>query len=138
MKPFDAIVGDGTISASDERIEICNATALTASLSDWMLETDEGTPETENFSTSSAVFRFSPGCSLAGLLPGGYIIIGNPQGYMSNTLTLSLRNGTASLVDEIYIEDGNSSNVSDEAEARNPDGSPTWVRQSATLDTSDN
>src|SRR5690606_15010346 len=55
--------------------------------------------------------RYSPGSTLGGLLPGGYVVLGNPGGATGNGLTqtpwIQLRSPSSTILDEVELGGGN-------------------------------
>ena len=118
---FDSISGTGTIGSSDEWIELSNRSEDPVSLKDWRIEMIDGSDATEVFSQPASTFQFSPGGSLDSVLPGEFLVIGNPPGDMKNTLLLRLIDNEETVVDEVNIEDANASGIFDETYQWNDD-----------------
>lgn len=148
--PFDGVPGDGTVTASDEYVELLNLSAIPQSLQGYILEMTDTTPELECFTfdttdaacTQSDVYRVfqSNGTEIiAGSLadrlqavpPGGYVVMGNPTGSINNTITLTLLSGGL-VVDTVVLgdfgaPDPNASARADEAVSRFPNGTDSGI-----------
>jgi len=85
--PFDDVPGSGTISSSDEWIEIHNTSTAAIDLTGWTVEFIDSTPGLLEFANpGGAVLVFSSGGSLTDFLPGEYLTVGNPSGSMTNSV----------------------------------------------------
>ncbi len=128
---FDVVPGNGSVTGSDEWIELYNAGLATVDLSGWTLVMTDGTPATEPLGAGDAVLAFSARGSISALAPGEYLVVGNPKGDLSNTVTLELFDANGALVDSVALgaegaaPSGNASGVDDEAIARAPNGADT-------------
>ncbi len=140
---FNAVPGTGTVTTSDEWIEIFNASGDTLDLSNWTLEMTDSTPETHVIGGGSGTEVFVPAsASVSSFSPGAYLVIGNPIGSNNNDTYFALRNSSGVLVDDLEIgddpegdgdgdgapeagEDGNASDISDETIARVPNAIDT-------------
>ena len=117
--PFDDSPGDGTVSSTDEFIELFNAGTSAVDLSGYRLDFDDSSPTSYVFgTTSSGVLRFSDGSSVDGLLAGGFVVLGNPPGALNNAIDVILRAPAGDIVDLLAVADGNATGASDEAVAR--------------------
>ncbi len=160
--PFDAVPGNGAISATDEWVELFNAgdtpVDLTAS-SGWTLEFLDTTPEVLNFANPGSTVRlvFSQGGNPSFFQSGEYLVIGNPPGNLNNDIYLTLKNSGGEIVDDVELGDdtegdgagdgapdggpggGDATSAADEAIARLPNGHDTgddvadFVQQTATI-----
>lgn len=160
--PFDAIPGNGALSATDEWVELFNAgdtpIDLTAN-SGWTLEFLDTTPEILNFANPGSTVRlvFSQGGNPSFFQAGEYLVIGNPPGNLNNDVYLILKNSGGEIVDDVELGDdtegdgvgdgapeggsggGDATGVADEAIARLPNGYDTdddvadFVQQPATI-----
>jgi hypothetical protein len=153
--PFDAIPGNGTVSSTDEWVELLNTRGTTLNLTGWRLAMMDTSPATEVLGSGSAVLRFSAGGSLSNFQPGERLVIGNPTGTMNNDVYLQLWDASGTLIDDVEIgfdlegdgddgvpepgQDGNATGPDDEAIARVPDGIDTgndgqdFCQQGATI-----
>gem|GEM_PF-990986 len=140
---FNATVGSGSITDTDEWLELYNAGSTAIDLTSgtgWVLTITDSSTDTINFlnSTSTAVFVFSNGGSLANFQAGEYLVIGNPPGTMNNDVYLVLKNSSGTTVDDVELgnvsgvgtttdgaSDGNATSVNDEAVARVPNATDT-------------
>ncbi len=121
--PYDGMPGTGSISTVDEFLEIYNAGPVAIDLARHVLEFLDTSPEVYVFgSGGSVVLRFSAGSSIHALLPGGFVVIGNPPGAMNNLIEILLRDGDGALLDRLSISSGAASGPGDEAIARAWDG----------------
>lgn len=134
--PFNDIPGTGTVTDTDEWIELLNVSADVVGLTSWTLEMIDTTPTSEVLGQGSAHLVFSQGSSLDQLLPGGRVVVGNPAGSINDNCYVVLRNALGQIVDAVEFgtadfagdgiennaPDGNSFNIFTEAVARIPDG----------------
>jgi hypothetical protein len=117
--PFDGSPGDGSVSSTDEFLELFNAGTSTLDLTGYRLDLDDSTPTSYVFgTTSSGALRFSSGSSLEALLAGGFVLVGNPPGAINNAIDVILRDPLGEIVDLLEIEDGKATGPADEAIAR--------------------
>lgn len=129
--PFDHSPGTGTIGSSDEWIEMENRSAGTISLKEWRLEMIDGSDATEFFSQPASTMKFSLGGKVDSVLPGEFVVLGNPPGDMKNTLLLRLIDDQEEIVDEVDIPDANAEGIFDEAWQWNDDEG--WKQDESTL-----
>ncbi|MBN1553088.1 Ig-like domain-containing protein [bacterium] len=158
--PFNSIPGTGSLTTSDEWIEIYNASNQTFDLTNWILEMVDTTPETHIIGSGSGTEVLYPATStLSNFTPGSYLIIGNPLGSNNNDCFFVLKNSLGVTVDKVEIgddpegdgdgdgapdsgEDGNADDITNESIARLPNGFDTnvdiddFVKQAATLGSS--
>jgi len=124
--PFDLVPGTGAITASDEFIELRNCGAGILNLTGHTLDFFDSTPSRYTFGVSTVgTLRFSPGSSLASVLPGAFVLLGNPPGAMNNTIGIMLRDALGSVLDQWDVSGditGNATGADDEALIRSPDG----------------
>ncbi len=141
--PFDGTPGGGTATDADEYIELLNVTAVPQSLEDYYLEMLDSTPEYDCFSFNAItppmactaaefyVVYDSTG-ALVGSLPsdlqavpaGGYVVIGNPNGGMITSITVTLVDDLGATIDTmapVYA----SNFAANESASRFPDGVDT-------------
>ena len=158
---FDNIPGNGSITDTDEWVELHNAGANAVNLaigSGWSIEFLNGSTETLNFSNpGSTVLRFSAGGSATNFQPGEYLVIGNPPGAINNNVFVVLKDAGGAVVDDVEIgddfesdgngdgapdggsSDGNATGVNDEAIARVPNAVDSgndvadFTKQTATI-----
>nr|HPQ40763.1 Ig-like domain-containing protein [bacterium] len=138
--PFNAVPGTGSVTTSDEWIEIYNASGQTLDINNWSLEMIDTTPETHIIGGGSGteVF-FPPSATASSFAPGAYLVIGNPTGSNNMDCYFVLRDSDGNLVDDVEIgddpendgegdgapepgDDGNADSVANEAVARVPNG----------------
>ncbi|MBI4209465.1 MAG: Ig-like domain-containing protein [Deltaproteobacteria bacterium] len=143
---FNNTPGTGSITGSDEWIELFNASLEPVDLTGWSIHMLDGTDEVDILGEGSGTERFSGvGSSIAHFESQSYLVIGNPTGDNLNKITIELRNNLGELVDTVRVgvegglpQDGDASSVEDEAIARRIDGVDTdseaadFVRQRAT------
>ena len=140
---FNATAGNGSITDTDEWIELYNAGTGAIDLTSgtgWVLTITDSSTDTINFlnSTGTAVFVFSNGGSLSNFLAGEYLVIGNPPGTMNNDVYIVLTNSSGTTIDAAELgnvsgvgtssdgaSDGNATSVNDEAVARVPNATDT-------------
>jgi hypothetical protein len=141
--PFSEIVGAGSVSASDQWIELYNASPHVVNLSGWTLELMDMTPSVVDLEAPGAsIVRFSDGSTALALQPGGFVVIGDPPGSMSDQVHVLIRHPSDLMADDVEIgddpegdgtgdgapapsEDGNSTGLADESIGRLPNGSDT-------------
>lgn len=137
--PFDDQPGSGTISTTDEWVELVNVSTYAGSILYWSLVMHDTTPATETLGAANAVFVFELGGSLDNVLPGEHVVIGNPAGSMNNDVWIRVLDDRGEVVDEVELgdqdfrgngpgdeaPDGNATNALDEAVARFPDAADT-------------
>lgn len=123
---FDEIPGTGTVSSSDEFIEIFNGTDETVDVSSWSLNMVDGTDVNQGLNDSEWDKYFSAGGSLEQLGSGEFLVLGDPEGTINNTVSLELLNEVGEVIDSVEIEDANAAGVDDESYYRGPDGE--WLQ----------
>lgn len=104
--PFDPVPGTGTISESDEYVEIVNASPAVVDLTGYRLEMLDGTDEVYRFGESapSTILRILPeGATYTGLPPCGVVIVGNPPGQMNNESLIRLVAPDNTVVDFLHL-----------------------------------
>jgi len=117
--PYDAFPGTGTISTVDELVEVFHAGAEPLDLTGYVLDFLDSSPSQYVFGvTAGGVLRFSAGSSLEALLPGGYVLLGNPPGALNNVVDIELRAPAGGLVDRLAVTAGAATSALDEAVAR--------------------
>lgn len=117
--PYNLVPGSGTISSVDEFIEIHNAGGEIVDLTGYSLHFLDTTASVYVFGNAgSEVLRFSAGSALDALLPGGYLLVGNPPGALNNRIDIVLRDKDNLELDLLEIADGNATGSADEAIAR--------------------
>lgn len=161
--PFDDTPGTGTITETDEWVELFNTGAQAIDLTNWSIEFINGTNVTLNFSApGTAMLRFSAGGSLSNFQPGEYLVIGNPTGANNNDILIVLKDETGAIIDQVEIgddfendgagdgapdggtSDGNATGINDEAVARQPNAVDTdndvadFAKRAATIGMSNN
>ena len=122
--PYDLFPGTGTISSVDEYVELYNASFDPIDLSGYVLWFNDTSPTSYTFgTTTSGVTRYSPGSSLKKLLPGGFVLLGNPPGAINNKVNVAVHDSSGNKLNCVAIEDGKAGNTASEAVARIWDGS---------------
>lgn len=118
--PYDLVPGSGTVSSVDEFVELFNAGDTPVDLTGFTLGFLDTTPASYTFgaTTGTAVLLYASGSSLEELLPGGFVLLGNPPGALNNALDVELRDPQGVLRDVLAIGDGNATSALDEAVAR--------------------
>jgi len=144
---FNAIPGNGSITDTDEWLELFNAGSASINLlegSGWTLAFIDTSFTVLNFNApSTTVFVFSKGGTLTNFQPGEYLVLGNPPDALNNDVHITLRNATGALVDDVEIgndpeadggadgapdggaSNGNAESLADEAIARRPNATDT-------------
>ena len=127
--PFDDWPGTGTVSDTDEWVELVNVSTYAGSILYWSLVMNDGTTATETLGAASALFVFELGGALDNILPGEHVVIGNPAGSMNNDVWICLLDDQAQVVDELELgnEDLRGNGLGDEA----PDGDATGAHDEA-------
>jgi hypothetical protein len=97
-RAFVATPGVGTVSSSDEWLEVLNAGGEPVDLTGWRLEFVDSSPASMTVGTGSATLVWSDGSSLACLLPGGRLVVGNPAGSMNNDVRIVLRDDAGAVI----------------------------------------
>lgn len=120
---YNAVVGSGTVSSTDEYVEIFNGTEDVMDISQWSLAMLDGSDETQALGADVTNVYFDLGGTVEALGAGEFAVIGNPTGTLNNTITVELYNDLSELVDSVAADDANASSVDDEAFTRMPDGS---------------
>lgn len=123
---FDDEPGTGTVSSSDEYIEIFNGTEESVDVSSWSLNMVDGTDVNQALGDSEWDKYFSAGGSLEYLQAGEFVVLGDPEGTINNSVSLELLNELGEVIDSVEIDDANASGVDDEAYYRGPDGE--WLQ----------
>jgi len=119
---FDGTPGTGTVSSTDQYIEILNTGTTAVSLVGWRVEiTDssdgpEGTPLAENMEAGIAL-TFSPGSNSASLQPGGFAVLGNPIGTIGLDAFIVLKDNRNVVIDDVEIGDDDENDMADGAPA---------------------
>jgi len=116
---WDTTPGTGSITTSDEYIEIVNLNAWSVDLTGYSITFDDTSPSTYVFgTTTTGTLRFSTGSSLSAFIAGGFVLLGNAPGAMNNIVTLELLAPDGALEDRWEILDGNATGLLNEAVAR--------------------
>jgi hypothetical protein len=121
--PFNNIPGTGTVSVTDEYVEIFNGTEDVMDVGQWSLAMLDGSDETQILGNDVSNIFFDLGGTVEALGAGEFAVIGNPSGTLNNTITVELYNDLNELVDSVAVDDANASSLDDEAFTRMPDGS---------------
>ncbi len=113
---FDAMVGNGTLGSTDEYIEFYNGSVDAVSLTGYQVEMLDGTDVQQMVSseTWSDVY-FSGDSDFETFLPGDYVVLGNPDGAINNTIAINLWDAEGILIESISIEDANADDIFNEA-----------------------
>ncbi len=160
---FNNQPGSGSITTSDEWIEIYNSSSQVFDLTNWTLEMIDTTPEVHVIGSGGGGTEvlFPPTATLSNFTPGSYLIIGNPTGSNNNDIYIVLKNSVGAVVDDVEIgddpeedgdgdgapeagENGNADSLANEAVARVPNGFDSdddqadWEKIAATIGSSNN
>lgn len=120
---FDGVPGTGTVSASDEYVELYNGSNETVSLTGWSLEQLDGTNQTHVIGAGGGVVeRVVPAGSPGAFPPGAYLVIGNAVGDLGDAVTLVLRDELGLERDRVTLP---GAPAGGEAWARSPNGGDT-------------
>ncbi len=111
--PWDGAPGTGAVNTRDQYVELYNAGSVPVDLSGWTLELIDDTPATTALAGHTDV-ALSAGSTLDQLMPGAYIVIGNPDGFASTDVFIVLRDSNGVAVNDVEI----GGNVS----SRDPEG----------------
>lgn len=158
---FDLFPGTGTITTTDEWLELYNAGPCAIDFTEgtgWMMNFIDGSDATLDFQNpGSTQFVFSNGGSLTNFQPGEYLVIGNPPGSMNNDIFIQLINASGTVIDDVELGDdpendgngdgaadgsgtgGNATSIANEVVARLPNAIDTnndvddFVQQHTTI-----
>lgn len=101
---FDGTAGTGVVNSNDEYVELYNAGNLAADMTGWQLEVHDGSDSTTVVGAAGDhILTYSPGSSRTALQPGGYMLIGNPEGATSADAWIVLKDADGFVVDEVEI-----------------------------------
>lgn len=118
---FNGIVSNGSVSSSDEFIELFNASNTTIDLTNWhLVMTDSGIDDATL--TADLVKNEAPQNDITQFKPGMYWIIGNPPGMMNNDVKIELFDGppaTSHLIDSVTLGNFDDGNTADNAPSGN-------------------
>lgn len=128
---FDHSPGTGSVSTSDEYLEIFNGTNQTLDVSQWVVKMNDGTDVEMTLDNEAWDFYFSAGGAPTSFLPGEFLLLGNPEGQMNNTLSVELWDDLGELRDRVEVEDANATDLSDEAYVIGPNGN--WSQSASSL-----
>ena len=124
--PFDSTPGTGSITSSDEFIELRNFSNSLLDLTGYGLDFNDSTVSVYTFGVSTVgTLRFSPGSSLTALEPGAFVLLGNPPGALNNTIGVLLKDANGTALDQWDLVGGvtgNATGLADEAVIRAPNG----------------
>jgi hypothetical protein len=130
--PFDDIPGTGSVTTSDEYIELYNGSPHAVDLSGWTLQQIDGSDQIHSMGQHSSVTeRFSKaGSTLQHFQSGDYLVIGKPVGDNLDNVTLILRDANGFERDRVQFGNGaapwgRATGIDDEAVLRIPNGADT-------------
>lgn len=150
---FDGTIGAGTINSDDDWIELY-ITTNGLDLTGWTIELNDGTNESGTIAAGGAFtvmnYISGTGGTFTDTDAGDYIVLGEmTSGAINLSVTVVLRDNTATLIDQVIIASGSgtmftgsASGVTDESVCRIPNGQDTdvevddFVKSRATLGTS--
>ena len=102
--PFDPIPGNAAANSGDEWIELYNSSGSSINMKGWTLSMHDTTPETQVLGGGESIYFFSAG-TISDFPPGAYLIIGNPQGSLSDDVLIELKDASGTLIDKVEIGD---------------------------------
>ncbi|MEO9484240.1 MAG: T9SS type A sorting domain-containing protein [Ekhidna sp.] len=135
---FDGTIGAGSIDSDDDWIELY-ITANGLNLTGWTIELIDGTDVSGTIAAGGAFtvsnYISSTGGSFTDTDAGDYIVLGElTTGAINETVTVVLRNNSATLIDQVIIASGSgtmftgsASSVTNESVCRIPNGQDTDV-----------
>lgn len=135
---FDGTNGLGIVDTNDEWVELY-VTSNGLDLTGWTIDLNDGTNESGVIAAGGAFVIMNYISATGGMFTdtdaGDYIVLGQPNtGSMDATITVTLRDNTMAIVDQVEIAAGSgtlftgaSSGISDESIARIPNGQDTDV-----------
>lgn len=112
---FDFFPGNGSVTTSDEYIEIYNGTEESVDLSGWSLNMVDDNTQKQTLDDSGWHHSFSKDGSLDSFQPGEVLVLGNPNGSLNNTVLIELADANGEIIDSIDIEDATAENLDEEA-----------------------
>lgn len=116
---YDATPGTGSVTTSDEYVEIANMGADAVDLTGYSIKFGDTSPSTYVFgTTTTGTLRFSTGSSLTSFAMGGFLVLGNAPGAMNNKIILELFAPGGTVEDRWEILNGNATGLLDESIAR--------------------
>jgi len=116
---FDLVPGTGSITSSDEWVELYNAGSDPIDLTGFSILFADTTPSSYVFgTTTSGTLLFSGTSAIDSFAPGDFLVLGNPPGAINNAVTLELRDSNDFLLELWEVDDANASDSADEAVAR--------------------
>lgn len=135
---FDGTIGAGTIDSNDDWVELY-VTANGLDLTGWTIELNDTSPVSGTIAAGGAFVTMNYISSTGGTFTdtdaGDYIVLGQmSSGAINQSVTVVLRDNTATLIDQVIIASGsgtmftgNASSVTDESVCRIPNGQDTDV-----------
>lgn len=130
---YNSVPGTGTVSVTDEWIEIYNGTDKAKDITEWSFEMSDGSDLTETFAETEATLVFSNGGSVQNFQPDEFLIIGNPGGDMKNDIDLYLYSETLEMMDYVFIEDEDFSGLEEESYQYDPETKEWGLGESSPL-----
>ncbi|WP_045119688.1 Ig-like domain-containing protein [Haliangium ochraceum] len=142
--PFSKTPGTGSISASDEWIELRVITPTPLDLTDYTIEifngpSTDGPPlhitEFDDGKVDDGELRFFPATSvLTRVTTGTFVVLGNPTGSMDDDVYVILRDADGTILDEVEIGGINGSNDRGGDGANNGAPEPNLNGESTAID----
>jgi hypothetical protein len=86
----------------------------------------DGTDVNQSLGSSEWDTYFSASGSVENLGSGEFLVLGDPEGTINNTVSLELLNEVGEVIDSVEIDDANAASTDDEACYRGPDGE--WLQ----------
>lgn len=103
---FNGIPGNGSITSSDEFIELYNASGKPIDLTGWRIVLDDGTKDDVEI-TAALVKNEQPEGDVSQFQPDEYWTLGNPAGSMNNDIRIELfssdTSGAPELIDAVTL-----------------------------------
>ena len=111
---FSGVAGDGSITSSDEFIEIVNVSSQAVDLTGWSIKIEDSTVDTDAIDASLVKNEEIEG-DITQFPVGQYYILGNPVGSMNNDVKVELYDNLDNLVDSVTLGDFDDGNLEDNA-----------------------
>ncbi|MFH1598231.1 MAG: lamin tail domain-containing protein [Patescibacteria group bacterium] len=114
---FNGTAGDGSVTSSDEYLEIVNVSIQNIDLTGWTIKYEDSQVDVDQIDVSLVKNETVEG-DITQFQPNQYYILGNPVGSMNNDLRVELYDSLGNLIDRVTLGDWDDGNLEDNA----PDG----------------